>query len=210
MTRGRLAASVAALALLTGCAGSDAHPADPSQTTGRAAHSRTTDRAAEGLEAARGFRVRRGYQPTPLPVRLRIPKIQVTTSLEPLGRAPDGTVEVPNRPDLAGWYAPGPRPGDPGSAVILGHVDYDHAPAVFYRLRELRAGDQLTVTRADGSAVRFVVQRTQQYPKDRFPTDEVYYPTLRSTLRLITCGGQFDPADGHYRSNIIVFATTRS
>ena len=205
MIRGRLAASVAALALLAGCTHSDAHPAP--QPTGRAAHSRTTDRVAEGLEAARGFRVMRSYQPTPVPVRLHIPKIQLTSSLEPLGRASDGTVEVPNRPDLAGWYAPGPRPGDPGSAVILGHVDDDHAPAVFYRLRELRAGDQLTVTRADGSAVRFVVQRTRQYDKQQFPTDEVYYPTLRSTLRLITCGGRFDPTTGHYRSNIIVFAT---
>jgi Sortase domain len=209
--RRQLAAAAAVLILLTGCTGPDAHPADPApQPPDRAAHSRTPDRAAGGLEAARGFRVLRAYRATPVPVRLRIPKIQVTTSLEPLGRAPDGTVEVPNRPDLAGWYAPGPRPGDPGSAVILGHVDDHHAPAVFYRLRELRAGDQLTVTRADGSAVRFVVQRTQQYPKDRFPTDEVYYPTLRSTLRLITCGGQFDPADGHYKSNIIVFATTKS
>jgi sortase (surface protein transpeptidase) len=63
--------------------------------------------------------------------------------------------------DLAGWYAPGPRPGDLGSAVIFGHVDSDRGPAVFYRLRELRPGDQLTVTGADGSSVRFVVQRTQ-------------------------------------------------
>jgi sortase (surface protein transpeptidase) len=81
---------------------------------------------------------------------------------------------------------------------------------VFYRLRELRAGDQLTITRADGSAVRFVVQRTEQYDEQQFPTDEVDYPTLRSTLRLVTCGGQFDPADGHYKSNIIVFATIKS
>jgi sortase (surface protein transpeptidase) len=207
--RRQLPAAAAVLTLLAGCAGSGAHPAGP-QPPDRAAHSRTTDRAAGGLEAARGFRVRRGYQPTPVPVRLRIPKIQLTTSLEPLGRAPDGTVEVPNRFDLAGWYAPGPRPGDPGSAVILGHVDSDRGPAVFYRLRELRPGDQLTVTRADGSSVRFVVQRTQQHPKDRFPTDDVYYPTLTPTLRLVTCGGQFDSTTGHYKSNIIVFATARS
>ena len=210
MTRGRLAATVAALALLSGCTGPDADPADPAPQPDRAAHSRTTDRAAGGLEAARGFRVRRGYQPTPVPVRLRIPKIQVTTSLEPLGRAPDGTVEVPNQFDLAGWYAPGPRPGDLGSAVILGHVDSDRGPAVFYRLRELRPGDQLTITRADGSLVQFVVQRTQQSPKDQFPTDDVYYPTLTPGLRLVTCGGVFDASWGHYLSNIIVYAAIRS
>jgi hypothetical protein len=78
---------------------------------------------------------------------------------------------------------------------------------VFFRLRQLRRGDLVEVARADGSTVRFTVQRTEQYPKDRFPTDEVYYPTLTPALRLVTCGGQFDHATGHYRSNVIVFAT---
>jgi sortase (surface protein transpeptidase) len=108
---------------------------------------------------------------------------------------------------VAGWYAGGTRPGDPGSAVILGHVDSKSGPAVFYRLGELRRGDGVTIRRADGSSVRFVVQRTEQYPKRRFPTDAVYYPTLTPALRLVTCGGQFDYATGHYRSNVIVFAT---
>jgi hypothetical protein len=78
---------------------------------------------------------------------------------------------------------------------------------VFFRLRELRRGDEIEVGRADGSSVRFVVQRTEQYPKDRFPTDEVYYPTLTPALRLVTCGGEFDVTAGRYRSNLIVFAT---
>jgi sortase (surface protein transpeptidase) len=108
---------------------------------------------------------------------------------------------------VAGWYAPGTRPGDPGSAVILGHVDSKRGPAVFFRLRELRRGDAVTIRRADGSSVRFVVQRTEQYPKDRFPTDAVYYPTLTPALRLVTCGGEFDATIGRYRSNLIVFAT---
>jgi Sortase domain len=80
---------------------------------------------------------------------------------------------------------------------------------VFFRLRELRPGDEVTVVRADGSAVHFTVDRTEQYPKRRFPTDDVYYPTLTPQLRLVTCGGAFDHAWGHYRSNVIVFATLR-
>ena len=202
MTTGRrLAAGAAALALLAGCSTSGAR--EPAQATGAPT---TADRPAGGVEAARGFRSARGYRATPVPVRLDIPRIGVTSPLDRLGRASDGTVEVPSRWGVAGWYALGPRPGDPGSAVILGHVDSRSGPAVFFRLRELRPGDEIVVTRADRSRVRFVVQRTEQYDKLRFPTDEVYYPTLTSTLRLVTCGGQFDYSTGHYRSNIIVFA----
>ena len=219
MTRSRrgLAVGVAALALLAGCSGSDGRPTDPppavaSQTPDRAASSQTLGRAAGGLDAAHGFRSVRGYRATPLPTRIIIPKIGVASSLDRLGRAPDGTVEVPgpDRWEVPGWYALGSRPGDPGSAVILGHVDSTRGPAVFFRLRELRGGDEIEVTRADGSSVRFVVQRTEQYDKQRFPTDAVYYPTLTSALRLVTCGGEFDHSTGHYRSNIIVFATLRT
>src|SRR5512132_2817363 len=210
MTWGRrpLAVGAAALALLAGCASSGAHPADPSAPVA----SQTPGPAAGGLDAARGFRSARGYRATPLPVRIIIPKIGVASSLDRLGRAPDGTVEVPgpDRWEVPGWYELGPRPGDRGSAVILGHVDSTRGPAVFFRLRELRRGDEIAVTRADGSSVRFVVQRTEQYDKQRFPTDAVYYPTLTSALRLVTCGGQFDHSTGHYRSNIIVFATLRT
>ena len=217
MTRSRrgLAVGVAALALLAGCSSSGAHPADPSapvasQTPDRTASPQTPGRAADGLDAARGFRSARGYRATPLPVRIQIPKIGVASSLDRLGRARDGTVEVPSRWELAGWYALGPRPGDPGSAVILGHVDSRRGPAVFFRLRELGRGDEIKVTRADRSSARFVVERTAQYDKQRFPTDDVYYPTLTPALRLVTCGGQFDYSTGHYRSNIIVFATLRT
>ena len=205
ITPGRrlLAAGVAALALLAGCSSSDGRR---DGSSGPAA--RTTDRAtASGLDAARDFRPSRDYQATPEPTRISIPAIRVASRLTRLGRAADGTVEVPSQWEVAGWYALGPRPGDPGSAVILGHVDSKHGPAVFFRLRELRRGDRIDIARADGSTVRFVVQRTATYDKQRFPTDEVYYPTLVPTLRLVTCGGQFDFTTGHYRSNIIVFAT---
>jgi sortase (surface protein transpeptidase) len=201
--RGRLAVAVAALALLAGCSRAGAERAGSPTAAAVAATSST----AAGLDAARGFRSTRGYQATPVPVRIEIPRIGVASALVRLGRGPDRTVEVPARWEVAGWYAPGTRPGDPGSAVILGHVDSKRGPAVFFRLRELRRGDEIRVVRADGSTVRFAVERTRQYGKRRFPTDEVYYPTLTPALRLVTCGGEFDATAGHYRSNVIVFAT---
>ena len=203
--KARLAVGVAALLLLAGCAAGGGRGAEPLP----AAAAQTTGSTAAGVDAARGFHSTHGYRATPVPVRIEIPAIGVTSSLDRLGRAPDRTVQVPSRWEVAGWYAPGTRPGDPGSAVILGHVDSRSGPAVFYRLRELRRGDLVEVARADGSTVRFVVQRTEQYDKRRFPTDEVYYPTLTPALRLVTCGGEFDATAGHYRSNIIVFATLR-
>jgi hypothetical protein len=216
MTRGRsrpAATAVAAallvlLVLAAGCASPRARYAGVSSTLA----DRGQAGPADGREAVRGFRSTRGYRGTPVPVRLEIARIGVSTGLQRLGRDQHGAVEVPSGPhqwDTAGWYAPGTRPGDPGSAVILGHVDSRSGPAVFYRLRELRRGDLVEVARADGSTVRFAVQRTEQYDKRRFPTDEVYYPTLTPALRLVTCGGEFDATAGHYRSNIIVFATLR-
>ena len=202
----QLAAGAAALALLVGCSEAGARRVEPSPT----ATSKAPDQAASGVDAARGFRSARGYRATPIPVRIDIPRIGVSSSLIRLGRAPDGTVEVPEPWEVAGWYALGPRPGELGSAVILGHVDSkEDGPAVFFRLRELARGDQIRVRRADGSTVRFVVQRTEQYDKQRFPTDDVYYPTLTPGLRLVTCGGEFDATAGSYRSNIIVFAAIR-
>jgi sortase (surface protein transpeptidase) len=208
MTGGRsrlvaVAGAVALLVLVAGCGGPEGRYAGVSSTSG----SQVSEQEAKGLDAARGFRSARGYRATPVPVRIEIPRIGVASRLDRLGRAPDRTVQVPSRWAVAGWYAPGTRPGDPGSAVILGHVDSKRGPAVFYRLRELRRGDDIVVVRADGSSVRFAVERTEQYDKQRFPTDAVYYPTLTPALRLVTCGGEFDATAGHYRSNVIVFAT---
>lgn len=203
--RARLGAAAVALALLAGCAPAEADRAEPAP----AAATTQAPGPAAGVDAARDFRSTRGYKATPVPVRIDIPRIGVTSSLDRLGRAPDKTVEVPTRWEVAGWYAAGTRPGDPGSAVILGHVDSTRGPAVFFRLRELRKGDEIEVGRVDGSTIRFAVERVAQYDKRRFPTDEVYYPTLTPALRLVTCGGEFDASVHHYRSNVIVFATLK-
>jgi sortase (surface protein transpeptidase) len=150
-------------------------------------------------------------EPAPVarPVSLTIPLIGVQTQLMTLGLAADGTMQVPplSSASVAGWFTGSPRPGAVGSAIIVGHIDSEGAPAVFYRLDELRPGDDVYVKRADGTTAKFRVTSRQTYLKDHFPTQTVYGPTPDAELRLITCGGAFDAATRHYLSNIVVYAT---
>jgi LPXTG-site transpeptidase (sortase) family protein len=145
--------------------------------------------------------------PVARPVSLTIPLIGVKTSLITLGLASGGAMQVPSSVAVAGWYTGSPRPGSIGSSVIVGHVDSTSAHGVFYRLDELKAGDDVYVKRADETTAEFRVTEIQQYLKDKFPTQTVYGPTPDAELRLITCGGAFDSATGHYLSNIVVYAT---
>jgi sortase (surface protein transpeptidase) len=156
--------------------------------------------------AVASFRSTRTYDAVAVPVRLRIPAIGIKTALQPLGRNPDGTIAVPTDPDVAGWYAEGPRPGQQGPAVILGHVDSKYGPAVFFNLAKLRRSTAIYVDLADGRSTTFRVIGLSEVPKNQFPTDSVYLPTLQPSLRLVTCGGSFDYAARHYRDNVIVYA----
>jgi LPXTG-site transpeptidase (sortase) family protein len=150
-----------------------------------------------------------GPDPVAAPVSLTIPLIGVQTNLMTLGLGRDGTLGVPplSMAGVAGWYTGSPRPGSIGSAIIVGHVDTTKGPAVFDRLDTLTRGDKIYVKRADGTLVEFRVTSVQQYPKDHFPTEAVYGPVPDPELRLITCGGAWDPATRHYLSNIVVYAT---
>jgi Sortase domain len=134
----------------------------------------------------------------PLPVGLSIPAIGVDEpTLVPLGREPDGSMQVPEDFARAGWFTGGPTPGTSGPAVIAGHVDSFRGPAVFFRLRELKPGDVVTVLLDNGTRARFVV-------------DGVFGPVPGVALRLITCGGSFDRVARSYRSNVVVYASQRN
>ncbi len=142
----------------------------------------------------------------PPPTHIEIPAIGVSAPVIPLGLNPDGTLEVPKDFDDTGWFTDAAEPGERGAAVVAGHVDSKSGPAVFFHLRALRRGDSIEITLKDRSNVRYVVTSSAQVPKNHFPTERVYAQTWRPTLRLITCGGEFDSSTGHYVDNYIVFA----
>jgi sortase (surface protein transpeptidase) len=137
---------------------------------------------------------------------ISIPSLGVRSTLVELGLDGHGEMEVPPDPALAGWFSRGAAPGALGPAVIAGHVTWDGAPAVFYRLGSMRRGDRVSITRKDGRTAVFTVSRVAQFPKAQFPSQDVYGAIDHAGLRLITCGGTYDATKHRYLDNVVVFA----
>jgi hypothetical protein len=142
------------------------------------------------------------------PTQIEIPAIGVHAPVMQVGQNSDGTVQVPplSNHNLAAWYNGSVMPGQDGSSVILGHVDTYAGPSVFYSIKNLRRGDAIDVVRADGSTAVFSVIGVEEAAKADFPTADVYDNVSYPALRLITCGGPFDPSQGSYLDNIVVYA----
>ncbi len=199
--RARIAGVAGALLITTGLAAvgyaisAQVHAPQPSQA------------AAGTLGGGHGPRLRRS-----VPVSMSIPAIGVNSDLLHLGVNPDGTLKVPSLtgPSMAAWYKYSATPGQIGAAVIEGHVDTRQGPAVFFRLGALRPGDRIDVTLADGVVAVFHVTGVREYLKSNFPSRAVYGATDHAALHLITCGGAFDYATGHYLSSTVVFASLSS
>jgi sortase (surface protein transpeptidase) len=203
-TGGRRRAATLVILLLTGSftwgcgAAGDTPPATTVTTeTGPAATATAGSPPAQPLSLQPG-------QPT----LIEIPAIKVQAPITTVGLAADGTVQVPplDRANETGWYEHGPSPGELGPAVILGHVDGNRRPAVFFHLADLKPGDRITVHRADGRSAVFATRSVERVPKTQFPTERVYGNVDRPELRLVTCGGSFDSHRRSYTDNVIVFA----
>ncbi len=147
-----------------------------------------------------------GPAPAVRAVALRIPDIGLEESLAEAGVDGAGVLVPPEDPAVAAWFTGSATPGDTGPSVVIGHVDSRAGPGVFARLDELDVDDRIEVLRSDGRTVGFRVVGIVLVDKDEFPTDLVYGPVPVPELRLITCGGEFDRARGHYDGNVVVTA----
>ncbi|MDQ0580016.1 class F sortase [Streptomyces rishiriensis] len=149
--------------------------------------------------------------PRPLPrspaTTLRVPSLGIEAPIVPLRLGPDRHLGTPplERPKLVGWYAGGPTPGERGTAVAVGHRDTKTGPAVFAGLARVARGARIEALRADGRTAVYTVDKVRVFDKATFPDKEVYGPTRRPELRILTCGGLFRHATG-YTSNVVVFA----
>lgn len=189
----------------TGASVSDQVQQEPAASSAPARQNPTPQEASPSQDATEPV-----AQPAPgaSPSRLRIPDLDLDEDLIDLGLADDGSMEVPQDPEQAGWFTGAGRPGGYGPTVLAGHVDSDTGPAVFFRLTELRPGDEVDVERADGVVVTYEVTEVADYSKGNFPTPQVFGATAQDSLRLITCTGPWDSLAESYEDNRVVYATT--
>lgn len=186
----RAAGTTAGLALLVGC-----QPAGTAPDGDLRAPAADAGQSGAPREAAA----------IPDPRSVAMPAHQIAAELEPLGLDRSGIL-VPPASGRAGWYVDGPEPGEPGAAVIAGHVDSATGPDVFASLSQAAPGDLVVVELEDGTALRFRVTKVRQFPQNRFPTSQVYANGSRPLLRLITCAGAYDHTARRYLDNLVVFA----
>lgn len=141
-----------------------------------------------------------------VPTRIQIPSIKVDASMVDVGLKGDGEMDTPDAdPEQAGWFTGAHTPGSPGTSIVVGHVTWNREPTVFFKLGDLERGDQITVTRKDGSKATFAVSKRSTFPKDEFPTKEIFQQATDPELTLITCGGRYDTSTHTYGSNVIVW-----
>ncbi|MFC9389053.1 class F sortase [Streptomyces venezuelae] len=144
------------------------------------------------------------------PRRVEIPSLGITAPVVARGLDATGAIDPPpyEMPHTVGWFGSGTRPGAAGAALLVGHVDTETRPAVFYGLSAARPGAKVRVTRTDGSVAEFTIDDVQVHPRDHFDARAVYgaRDPHRAELRLITCGGTFDPKSNTYTANVVVSA----
>lgn len=141
-----------------------------------------------------------------LPVRLKIPKINIDAEVEYVGLTILGAMDVPKGPAEVAWFKFGPRPGETGSAVIAGHSGWkDGIPAVFDDLNKLEIGDKIYVEDEKGGTINFIVREIRTYTPKQDATDVFGSTDGKSHLNLITCTGFWDSILRGHSDRLIVF-----
>lgn len=137
---------------------------------------------------------------------IHIPRLKVSRSMVKLHVLGDRSLSVPKSFADVGWWSEGPRPAAAGAVIVGGHVSSKSGPGVFFRLKDMRKGDLVTVDRADGTTAVFQVRGMASYPRENYPDRIVYRTSGKPSIHLITCDGAFNTAIGHHEDNLVVFA----
>ena len=153
------------------------------------------------------------------PIRLQVPNLGIDATILPVGEDRYGAMQAPGAGHPASdpiwgqafWWKLGVQPGQPGNAVLAGHVDRnDGSRAVFWNLRDIQQGDQIIITEQASQKYIFQVVSVEAVDNPTGgPNDPViqriFGPATTAHLNLITCGGDWIGTE--YNQRLVVFST---
>lgn len=198
LTSGLIALTLAA------CSSSQDSSAQSDETSGPPPSTSATQETALDKPSSEGLTLveeQKGIKP----VTLEIPAIGVKSDIENVGELKNGQMGVPEDVEHVGWFEPGTLPGNRGSSVMAGHIDSLTGPAVFYKLDQLKKGDEVVVTDAEGNSLTFIVTKSERYPRKDAPIDEIFGFSYGSRLNLITCTGEFNRKAKTHDERLVVY-----
>jgi LPXTG-site transpeptidase (sortase) family protein len=141
------------------------------------------------------------------PARLIVSSVGINAVVEHVGKKADGSMATPSSFTTVAWYELGAAPGAPGNTVIDGHVNNALTKAgVFEHLNDLKLGDVIVVTDAQGRQLRYAVRDIEDYASDSAPQSQIFATEGPSQLVLITCAGDWDPKAHSYDHRLVIFA----
>lgn len=142
-----------------------------------------------------------------MPVRLKIPSINVDATVEYVGLTSSGAIDVPKNSTDVAWFNLGPRPGENGSAVITGHYGWKREnKSAFDNLFKVHKGDKLYVEDGKGKIISFVVRESRRYDPNANASDVFESSDGKAHLNLITCEGDWDKDSKSYSKRLVIFA----
>ena len=143
----------------------------------------------------------------PDPVRVSVEGTGIDLEVIPVGQEPNGAMTLPDNHYQAGWYRFGPAPGSSrGSAVLAAHIDSRTEELPIADLDEVPAGTPVTVTRSDGSTLRYTTERVENIPKATLDEFDLFNRDGAPRLELVTCGGKWLDTVGDYEDNVVLTA----
>ncbi len=197
---------VAALIILT--AGSGSNDGGTSAVSTNASPTATARASVAGGSSAVAADATATAMPHPVDVaRVVVPSLDINAPIITLGVDATGTMEAPGNPTDVAWYNFSARPGEIGNVVLAGHLDYiNYGPAVFYHLKDAKAGDEVDLVLVDGTTARYRIQNVTTYDDATAPVQEIVGPTDKEVVTLITCGGSFDQLSREYDKRVVLRA----
>jgi sortase A len=145
-----------------------------------------------------------------LPKYISIPAIGISnTRIIRLGILANGQIATPDNIFDTGWYDGSAKPGQAGAMFIYGHVSSWTADGIFYNLKKLKPGDDITITRGDNQIFTYQVVTSKIYPYMNVDMSAVLSPVNPSIpgLNLMTCTGQVISGTSEFNERLVVFTS---